>query len=148
MLMSYVKNIMGRTDDVINTAGHRLSTGSMEEILMEHPKVADCAVIPVNDDIKGQVPVGLVVCIAGTESKDHEKIRGEVNQLVREEMGPVASFKKVGIVKGLPKTRSGKTLRGTMAKIANGQTYTITPTIEDATVFDHLEPAIQELVTN
>lgn len=137
--------IMGRTDDVINTAGHRLSTGSMEEILMEHAKVADCAVIGVDDKIKGQVPVGFVVCIAGTQEEDHDQIREELIQLVRDEMGPVASFKKVGIVKALPKTRSGKTLRGTMSKIANGESFKITPTIEDPTVFDHLTPAIKKL---
>jgi propionyl-CoA synthetase len=139
--------IMGRTDDVINTAGHRLSTGSMEEILMEHPNVADCAVIPVNDTIKGQVPVGFVVCNAATEEADHDRIRKELIKLVREELGPVAAFKKVGIVKALPKTRSGKTLRGTMSKIANGEDFKITPTIEDPTVFDHLTPAIKKLVS-
>jgi propionyl-CoA synthetase len=140
--------IMGRTDDVINTAGHRLSTGAMEEILMEHPTVADCAVIAVNDEIKGQVPVGLVVCVTGTKEEEYERIRDELVGLVREEMGPIASFKKVGIVKGLPKTRSGKTLRGTMSKIANNEPYKITPTIEDATIFEHLEPAIKNLIEN
>jgi propionyl-CoA synthetase len=140
--------IMSRTDDVINTAGHRLSTGGMEEILMTHPKVADCAVIPVDDDIKGQVPVGLVVCNAGTAEDEYDQIREELIKLVREVLGPVASFKKVGIVKQLPKTRSGKVLRGTMTKIANNKPYKITPTIEDPTVFDHLEPAIRNLVSN
>lgn len=138
--------IMGRTDDVIDTAGHRLSTGGMEEVLMEHPKVADCAVIPVNDPIKGQVPVGLVVCVAGTSPTEYDDICRELVALVREQMGPVASFKKVGIVKGLPKTRSGKTLRGTMSKIANNESYNITPTIDDSTVFEHLEPAIRQLM--
>jgi propionyl-CoA synthetase len=113
---------------------------------MEHPKVADCAVIPVHDEVKGQVPVGFVICNAGTDKEEHEKIREELILLVREEMGPIASFKKVGIVKALPKTRSGKTLRGTMSKIANNEPYKITPTIEDASVFDHLAPAIIELM--
>lgn len=139
-------HIMGRTDDIINTAGHRLSTGAIEEILMKHPNVADCAVFPVHDEIKGQVPVGLVVCKAGTDEKEHKQIREELILLVREELGPVASFKKVGIVKALPKTRSGKILRGTMSKIADGKPYKITPTIEDATVFDHLNPAILDLM--
>ena len=139
-------HLMGRTDDIINTAGHRLSTGTMEEILMEHHDVADCAVIPVNDKIKGQVPVGLVVCNSGTSSEEHDRIKSDLVQLVREQLGPVASFKTVGVVKGLPKTRSGKTLRSTMSKIANGKPYKVTPTIEDATIFDYLEPEIVKLV--
>ena len=139
-------HIMGRTDDVINTAGHRLSTGTMEEILMEHDSVADCAVVPVNDAIKGQVPVGFVVCNAGTNAEDHDRIKSELIQLVRDGLGPVASFRTVGIVDRLPKTRSGKTLRGTMSKIANGEPYKITPTIEDASIFEYLEPKIVELI--
>ena len=137
--------IMGRTDDVINTAGHRLSTAGMEEILMAHPDVADCAVIGVNDDIKGQVPVGFVVLISRSE-KDHGEICSELIQSVRETLGPVAAFKKVGVVKALPKTRSGKILRGTMAKIANKLDYSITPTIEDPKIFEYLEPEITKLV--
>ena len=137
--------IMGRTDDVINTAGHRLSTGAMEEILMEHPEVADCAVIGVKDNLKGQVPFGFVTLIAGSE-ESHDQIRLDLIQRVRETLGPVASFKKVGIVKALPKTRSGKVLRGTMAKIANKENYSITPTIEDPTIFEYLEPEIMKLV--
>ena len=138
--------IMGRTDDIINTAGHRLSTGAMEEILMEHPIVADCAVIPVKDEIKGQIPVGLVVCSVDTTEDEYDKIRAELVQLVREAMGPVASFKLVGIVKKLPKTRSGKTLRGIMSKIANGQVYKVPPTVEDPTIFEYLESEIRKLV--
>jgi propionyl-CoA synthetase len=138
--------IMGRTDDVINTAGHRLSTGGMEEILMEHPKVGDCAVIPVNDDIKGQVPVGFAVCVAGTEIHEYDTIRKELIALVRDKMGPVASFKKVALVNALPKTRSGKILRGTMSKIANGEPYKITPTVEDPKIFEILEPEIKKLM--
>ena len=139
--------IMGRTDDVINTAGHRLSTGAMEEILMEHPEVADCAVIGVKDDLKGQVPIGFVTLIAGSE-ESHDEIRLELIRRVRETLGPVASFKKVGIVKALPKTRSGKVLRGTMSKIANNENYSITPTIEDPTIFEYLAPEILKLVSS
>lgn len=137
--------IMGRTDDVINTAGHRLSTGAMEEILMEHPEIADCAVIGVNDKVKGQVPVGFVTLIAGSD-KNQDEICAELIESIRETLGPIASFKKVGIVKALPKTRSGKILRGTMAKIANGLGYAITPTIDDPTIFEYLEPEIIKLV--
>ena len=139
--------IMGRTDDIINTAGHRLSTGAMEEILMEHPEVAECAVIGVKDLIKGQVPIGFVTLIAGSE-ESHDEICLKLIRSVRETLGPVASFKKVGIVKALPKTRSGKVLRGTMAKIANKEKYTITPTIDDPTIFEYLEPEIMKLVNS
>eukprot|EP00529_Nitzschia_sp_RCC80_P041575 CAMPEP_0113453706 /NCGR_PEP_ID=MMETSP0014_2-20120614/7491_1 /TAXON_ID=2857 /ORGANISM="Nitzschia sp." /LENGTH=855 /DNA_ID=CAMNT_0000345099 /DNA_START=159 /DNA_END=2726 /DNA_ORIENTATION=+ /assembly_acc=CAM_ASM_000159 len=138
--------IMGRTDDVINTAGHRLSTGGMEEILLEHPNVSDCAVIPVKDELKGQIAFAFVVCSAGTDPSMYDTICDELVVLVRKKLGPVAAFKNVTVVKSLPKTRSGKILRGTMSKIANGENWTITPTIEDPTVFDHLEPAILGLV--
>lgn len=138
-------HIMGRTDDIINTAGHRLSTGTMEEILMEHSDVADCAVIGVKDSVKGEVPIGFVVTIAGS-TKDPQDVSKELIQLVREELGPVASFKKVSVVKALPKTRSGKILRRTMAQIANGEPYSITPTIEDPNIFLYLEPEILKLV--
>ena len=141
---SYI-HILGRNDEVINVAAHRLSTGEMEEILMDHPAVADCAVIAVKDELKGQVPAGFVIEKAGSEV-DHDTLKKELIEMVREELGPVASFKMVAVVKALPKTRSGKTLRGTMSKIANGEDYKITPTIEDPTVFDQLEPIIQELV--
>jgi propionyl-CoA synthetase len=137
--------IMGRTDDVINTAGHRLSTGTMEEILMNHSEVADCAVIRVKDDLKGEVPVGLVIINKGG-TMDAEQLQSELVQSVRESLGAVASFKLVGVVKALPKTRSGKVLRSTMAKIAKGQPYTVTPTIEDPNIFEQLEPEIQKLV--
>jgi propionyl-CoA synthetase len=139
--------IMGRTDDVINTAGHRLSTGTMEEVLLEHPKVADCAVIPVKDEIKGHLPFGFVVCSKGTASEEYDQICTDLVKMMREEVGPVAAFKNVMVVQSLPKTRSGKILRGTMSKIANGEPYTITPTIEDEKVFDHLAPAILEAVS-
>jgi len=102
-------SIMGRTDDTINVAGHRLSTGAMEEILLEHPKVADCAVIPVQDKIKGQLPFGFVVCSKGTKSIDHNQICDELVEMVREKLGPVAAFKNVRVIDcSLPKTRSGK----------------------------------------
>ncbi|CAB9501841.1 CoA synthetase short-chain family member 3, mitochondrial [Seminavis robusta] len=138
-------HIMGRNDDVINTAGHRLSTGSMEEILMDHSEVADCAVVAAKDELKGQIPVGFVIVNAGSEM-DHETLKQELVQRVRNELGPVAAFKKVAVVKALPKTRSGKTLRGTMSKIADGEEYKVTPTIEDPTVLEYLEPIIQELM--
>jgi propionyl-CoA synthetase len=138
--------MMGRTDDIINTAGHRLSTGTMEEILLKHPSVADCAVIPVKDKVKGQLPFGYVVCSKGTQPEEYDQICKELVGMIRDDLGPVASFKNVFVVHGLPKTRSGKILRGTMSKIANGEPYNVTPTIEDASVFDHLIPAIQKSV--
>jgi hypothetical protein len=138
-------HIMGRTDDIINTAGHRLSTGAMEEILMDHPEVADCAVIPAKDVVKGQVPVGFVVVNKGS-TIDPEQLKSELIQSVRDALGPVASFKKVAILRALPKTRSGKILRSTMAKIANGEAYTVTPTIEDPAIFEYLEPEIRKLL--
>jgi propionyl-CoA synthetase len=137
--------IMGRTDDLINTAGHRLSTGEMEEILQSHPEVADCAVIGVRDELKGEIPVGFVITNKGS-TMDHEQLKEELVQLVRNDLGPVASFKKVAVVTKLPKTRSGKILRSTMAAIANGKPYSITPTIEDPDIFTYLEPEIKKLV--
>lgn len=128
-----------------NVAGHRLSTGAMEECLMDHPEVAECAVFPMKDDLRGELPVGLVVLNKGS-TIEKGQLRKELVALVREELGPVASFKKVTSVKALPKTRSGKILRGTMSKIANGEDYKITPTIEDPNIFDYLGPVIQELV--
>ena len=139
-------HIVGRVDDVINTAGHRLSTGAMEEIIMGHDDVADCAIFPVKDAVKGEVPVGLVV-LNQTSTIGEAQLRNELVDLVRQELGPVAAFKKVKAVKALPKTRSGKILRGTMSKIANGEEYKITPTIEDANIFKNfLEAEIQQLV--
>jgi len=137
--------VMGRTDDLINTAGHRLSTGQMEEILQSHPEVAECAVIPVKDKLKGAIPVGFVITNRGC-SLDDASLRRELILLVRDELGPVASFKKVAVVRALPKTRSGKILRGTMSKIANGEPYGMPATVDDPEVFDYLEPVIRELV--
>lgn len=108
--------IMARTDDVINVAGHRLSTGGMEEVLAAHPDVAECAVIGVTDQLKGQLPVGFVCLTTGVD-RDHSEITAECVKLVRERIGPVAAFKLAVVVDRLPKTRSGKILRGTMVKL-------------------------------
>ena len=127
--------VMGRIDDVINTAGHRLSTGQMEEILASHQDVAECAVVGVADDFKGQVPIGFAVLKSGVD-RPHADITVELVALVRERLGPVASFKTVAIVDALPKTRSGKTLRATIRQIADGDEWSVPPTIEDASVLD------------
>ncbi len=122
--------VMSRTDDVINTAGHRLSTGAMEEVLSSHPDVAECAVVGVADEFKGQVPLGFAVLKAGVD-RDSAEISEELVALVRERIGPVASFKNAWIVPALPKTRSGKILRSTIRKMADGDRWSIPPTIED-----------------
>src|SRR5262249_9465501 len=124
--------VMSRTDDVINVAGHRLSTGAIEEVLAMHPDVAECAVLGVADQLKGQLPLGLLVLKAGV-TRPHEEIAAESVQLVRERIGPVASFKTAVVVDRLPKTRSGKILRGTMRRIADDQEYAGPPTIDDPT---------------
>jgi len=134
-------HIMSRTDDIINVAGHRLSTGAMEEVLADHPDVAECAVFGVEDDLKGQVPVGLVVLNAGVD-RDHEEIVREVVQMVRDRIGPVAAFKKATVVKRLPKTRSGKILRGTMRKIADNKDYSLPPTIDDPAILEEIGEAL------
>ena len=136
--------IMGRTDDVINTAGHRLSTGALEEILMDHEDVAECAVVGVHDALKGEVPLAFVITKAGSNVNE-DTLKQELVQKVTETLGPIACFKDVAIVSKLPKTRSGKILRGTMAKIANGEEYIVTPTVEDQSVFDYLEPVIHKI---
>ena len=130
--------IMGRTDDVINIAGHRLSTGEMEEIVAAHPSVAECAVIGVADDLKGQLPLGLVVLKDGTTQSNAE-VEKELIASVRKSIGAVASFNRAIIVNRLPKTRSGKILRGTLRKIADGDAYTMPSTIEDPTVLSEIE---------
>jgi propionyl-CoA synthetase len=122
--------VMGRTDDIINVAGHRLSTGAMEEVLASHPDVAECAVIGAADALKGQLPVGFLVLKAGAE-RPREEIVCEVVAMVRERIGPVAAFKAASVVERLPKTRSGKVLRATMRKIADGDPYKAPATIED-----------------
>jgi propionyl-CoA synthetase len=134
--------VMARTADIINTAGQRLSTGAMEEVLASHDDVAECAVIGVHDSMKGQVPLGFLVLKAGVD-RPHDKIVGEVVQLVRDRIGPVASFKTAAVVKRLPKTRSGKILRGTMQKIADGQEYPIPATIDDPAILGEIDEALQ-----
>jgi propionyl-CoA synthetase len=129
--------VMGRTDDVINVAGHRLSTGEMEEIVAEHPAIAECAVIGVHDDLKGQLPVGLLVLKDGV-SIDEEQLEQEVVARVREQIGAVACFHRAIEVSRLPKTRSGKILRATLRKIADGEPYTVPSTIEDPTALDEV----------
>jgi propionyl-CoA synthetase len=134
--------VMGRTDDVINVAGHRLSTGGMEEVLATHPAVAECAVIGVADSMKGQVPRGFVVLKAGVEV-DEERLRAELVALVRDQVGAVASLRDVAVVPALPKTRSGKILRKTMRGIADGHDEPVPSTIDDATVLDTLRPILR-----
>jgi propionyl-CoA synthetase len=134
--------VMARTDDIINTAGHRLSTGGMEEVLAAHPDVAECAVIGVADELKGQVPLGFLVLNAGVNRENNE-IVDEVVGMVRENIGPVASFKTATVVQRLPKTRSGKVLRGTMQKIADSQTYTMPATIDDPVILDEITVALK-----
>jgi len=136
--------IMSRVDDIINVAGHRLSTGAMEEALSSHPDVAECAVMGVVDEIKGEVPVGLVVTKAGVARGDAELCR-ELIELVREKIGPVAAFKTVAVVKRLPKTRSGKILRGTMKKIADGVEYSIPATIDDPAILGEIGDSLKAL---
>jgi propionyl-CoA synthetase len=136
--------IMSRTDDIINVAGHRLSTGALEEVLASHGDVAECAVVGVADELKGEVPLGLVVLKVGVV-KEHAEIVTELIKLVREKIGPVACFKVATVVNRLPKTRSGKIVRGTIKKIADGVDYRIPPTIEDATVLDEITENLKTL---
>jgi propionyl-CoA synthetase len=127
--------VMSRIDDVINTAGHRLSTGAMEEVLAGHPDVAECAVVGIADDLKGQVPVGFVVLKTGVDRPDDD-VAAELVARIRDEVGPVASFKEARVVRALPKTRSGKVLRGTIRAMADGETWRVPATIEDPAVLD------------
>jgi propionyl-CoA synthetase len=136
--------VMSRLDDVINVAGHRLSTGQLEEVLASHPDVAECAVVGVADGFKGQVPLGFAVLKAGVE-REHAEVAAELVALVRERVGPVASLKTVAIVDALPKTRSGKTLRSTIRKIADGEEWSVPPTIEDAGVLDDFADLLPRL---
>ena len=133
--------VMSRTDDIINVAGHRLSTGAMEEVLADHPEVAECAVLGVEDQLKGQVPVGFLVLNAGVD-RPHEEIVKETIAMVRDRIGPVAAFKTATVVKRLPKTRSGKILRGTIQKIADNQAYKVPATIDDPAILDEMEDAL------
>ncbi len=135
--------VMGRTDDVINVAGHRLSTGSMEAVLAGHPAVAECAVIGVSDDLKGQIPCGFVVLKSGTEV-DEQELQRELVAAVREDIGAVAAFRDVRVVEALPKTRSGKILRKTMRGIVEGRDEPVPSTIEDASVLDQIRDVVQQ----
>ena len=130
-------SVMGRTDDIINVAGHRLSTGAMEEVLASHPAVAECAVIGARDDLKGQVPLGLVVLKMGVTT-DHAEIGRQLVALVRDRIGPVAAFKDARVVLRLPKTRSGKILRATIRRIADGETVAVPPTIDDPAIIGEI----------
>ena len=136
--------IMSRTDDIINVAGHRLSTGSIEEVLAEHKDVAECAVIGIADKLKGQLPIGLLALKTGV-TKDKKEIISECVAMVREKVGPVAAFKTAIVVKRLPKTRSGKVLRGTVRKIADNETYKMPATIDDPTILDEIK---KDLIDN
>jgi propionyl-CoA synthetase len=136
--------VMSRTDDVINVAGHRLSTGAIEEVLATHPDVAECAVLGVGDDLKGQLPLGLLVLKAGA-SRPHDDVAAEAVQLVREWIGPVAAFKTAVVVERLPKTRSGKILRGTMRRIADGEEYAVPATIDDPAILGEIEAALEQV---
>ena len=136
--------IMSRVDDIINVAGHRLSTGAMEEVLSAHPDIAECAVVGVADEIKGEIPVGFAVTKAGVTRAEAEITR-ELVEMVRERIGPVASFKVVTLVKRLPKTRSGKILRGTVKRIADGVDYTVPATIDDPAILDEITGYLKAL---
>jgi len=136
--------VMSRTDDIINVAGHRLSTGAMEEVLAAHPDVAECAVLGVEDALKGQMPVGLLVLNAGV-TREPEEIIAEIVKNVREQIGPVAAFKMATVVKRLPKTRSGKILRGTIQKIADNLEFRTPATIDDPAILDEIENALERI---
>ena len=133
--------IMARTDDVINVAGHRLSTGAIEEVLANHPDVAECAVIGVSDNLKGQLPVGFLCLTAGVD-RNHMIIETECVEMVRKQIGPVAAFKNALVVDRLPKTRSGKILRGTMVKIANNEEFKLPATIDDPVILQEIKDAL------
>lgn len=137
-------HVMSRTDDIINVAGHRLSTGGMEEVLAAHSDVAECAVIGVADALKGQIPLGFLVLKDGA-SKDSDAIIGDVVQMVRDRIGPVAAFKLACVVQRLPKTRSGKILRGTMQKIADGEAYKMPATIDDPVILEEISEALKAI---
>ncbi len=136
--------IMSRIDDIINVAGHRLSTGAIEEVLASHPAVAECAVIGVHDPMKGELPLGMVVLKSGVDIEE-EQLRQELVQKVRDDIGPVAAFKHVAVVGRLPKTRSGKILRGTMKKIADHEAYNVPPTIDDPAILQEIDEALKPL---
>ena len=134
-----------RTDDVINVAGHRLSTGRLEEVVAAHPAVAECAVVGAYDALKGQVPVGLLVLRDDAADTLPTDVVAEVVARVRSEVGPVAAFKEAAVVEALPKTRSGKTLRGIIQSVADGTPYTLPGTIEDAAAVDAVTAALNTI---
>jgi len=136
--------VMGRTDDIINVAGHRLSTGAMEEVLASHPDVAECAVVGVADELKGEVPLGFIVLKAGVR-RAPDTVARDLVEMVRERIGPVACFKTATVVPRLPKTRSGKILRGTIKKIADGSEYRVPPTIDDPAILDEITSTLSAL---
>lgn len=136
--------VMSRTDDIINVAGHRLSTGAMEEVLASHPDIAECAVIGASDELKGQVPLGLLVLKAGVVRENSDIVK-EAISFVREKIGPVAAFKQAAIAERLPKTRSGKILRGTMQKIADGIEYSVPATIDDPSILDEISDLLTKI---
>ena len=135
-------SVMSRTDDIINVAGHRLSTGAMEEVLAAHPDVAECAVVGVRDTLKGQVPLGLVVLKSGV-TRAEDAVAADLVAMVRERIGPVAAFKEARVVARLPKTRSGKILRATLRKIADGDDYVVPPTIDDPAILDEVTSVLK-----
>jgi propionyl-CoA synthetase len=133
---------MGRTDDIINVAGHRLSTGALEEVVSNHPDVAECAVIGIADPLKGQVPAGFIVLKSGV-TKSSGEVEAEIVKKVRDEIGPVAAFKLALTLQRLPKTRSGKILRGTMRQIVDGEAYRMPATIDDPAILDEIGEALK-----
>ena len=139
--------VMGRTDDVINVAGHRLSTGSMEEVLASHPDVAECAVVGAADALKGQVPLGLVVLKAGA-GRDPAEVARELVALVRDRIGPVAAFRDARVVPRLPKTRSGKILRASIRRLADGEQVAAPATIDDPAILDEIRAALGRTETS
>jgi propionyl-CoA synthetase len=134
---------MGRVDDVINVSGHRLSTGEMEELVASHPAIAECAVMGIADELRGQRPVALVVLKDGRQL-DEEQVEEELVSLIREKIGAVAYFRNAAIVKRLPKTRSGKILRKTIRQIADGEPFTIPSTIDDPSILEEIRETLQE----
>ena len=136
--------VMSRTDDVINVAGHRLSTGAIEEALASHPDVAECAVTGIRDALKGQVPLGFLCLKAGVDRKVEEVVIESID-IVRSAIGPVAAFKQAVVVDRLPKTRSGKILRGTLRRIADGEQYTIPATIDDPEILREIAVKLEQI---
>ena len=135
--------VMSRTDDIINVAGHRLSTGAIEEVLCSHPDVAECAVVGIQDNLKGQVPMGFLVLKSGSV-QTNKVIIEDVIKLVRKQIGAVAAFKEAIVIKRLPKTRSGKILRGTMSKMVDGESYKLPATIDDPLILDEIKASLSE----